>query len=133
MTGPSSNCAALDQRERGWRFVLALAWPIGLALAIIIVANEIPLCGFATLTGHPCPFCGGTRACAALAVLDISKAWLHSPGIVIAVVFAATHTGFLLMEAVVGRRLGWHCPWLVGWKTIGCIIAVAWCARLTGG
>ncbi len=130
---PSSNFTRLDRRERIWRSALAAAWPIGLAFAFIIVASEIPLCGFATLTSLPCPFCGGTRAFTALAVLDVPKAWDHSPGIVIAVAFAATHTLFLLLEAVVGCRLGRHRPWLVGWEAIGCVIAVAWGARLACG
>lgn len=130
---PSSNFAPLNRRDRIWRFALTAGWPIGLAFASIVIANEIPLCGFATLSGLPCPFCGGSRACLALATLDVPKAWHHSPGIVFAVAFAASHTAFLLIEAVVGLGLGWQRPWIVGWQAIGCVIAVAWIARLVGG
>jgi hypothetical protein len=126
----SYKLTRLDHRERIWRSALTAGWPIGIAFTSIIVTNEISLCGFAAMTGLPCPFCGGTRACTALAALDVPKAWHRAPGVLIAVAFAAIHTVFLLTEAVVGRRLGWDRLWLLGWKAIGCIIVVAWLTRL---
>jgi hypothetical protein len=45
-------------------------WAIALGLFSalwLFTPPRVPLCGFLWLTGHPCPFCGMTRAMFALA------------------------------------------------------------------
>ena len=48
------------------------------------LANGPVLCWFRALTGHPCPFCGSTRAVGALCAGDLSAAWQLNPFGVIA-------------------------------------------------
>ena len=53
--------------------VLASLWNSGL------VEDGPILCWFRALTGHPCPFCGSTRAVSALCAGDVSAAWSLNP------------------------------------------------------
>lgn len=130
---PFSDMPRLDRMERAWRIALAAAWPVGMACALFVVNRNIPCCGFSALSGMPCPFCGGTRACAALATLDVASAWHHAPGAVIALGLAAGHTAFLVVEAIVGHALGWRRLWIIGWQAVGCVVAAAWGIRLAIG
>ena len=43
------------------------------------LANGPVLCWFRALTGHPCPFCGSTRAVGALCAGDLNTAWQLNP------------------------------------------------------
>jgi len=65
----------LSPAERGWRFVPLGLWPPALGAAPLLLASGVPLCGFRHITGQPCPLCGGTHACAALAQGDLLAAW----------------------------------------------------------
>jgi len=54
------------------------------------LANGPVLCWFRALTGHPCPFCGSTRAVGALCVGDLNTAWHLNPlGVIAFLCFAA--------------------------------------------
>ena len=64
---------------------LGLLWG-GVALALVAlgplagrVAANLPDCFFRSVTGFPCPTCGGTRAALALARLDVPAAFLANP------------------------------------------------------
>lgn len=57
----------------GWLLVLAAA------RGIQWFPNLLPPCGLRTLTGLPCPFCGGTRALIAWSRLDFAQAFACNP------------------------------------------------------
>lgn len=69
----------------------------------------------------------------ALATLDVTSAWHHAPGAVIALGFAAGHTVFLLVEAIAGCPLGWRRLWIIGWQAVGFVVTAAWGMRLAVG
>jgi hypothetical protein len=52
----------------GWLLYTRIFWALQAAHA------TLPPCPFYTLTGHPCPFCGGTRSFAYMWEGDISDA-----------------------------------------------------------
>jgi hypothetical protein len=82
-----------------------LGWPLALGVAPLLLATGVPLCGFRHLTGQPCPLCGGTHACAALAQGDLMVAWQANPGLIPLFVIAAAHAAQLAWEAWLGRRV----------------------------
>ena len=62
-----------------WRSLLAM---VCLAAAVRLALHwELPLpgCPMREFTGVPCPFCGATRSCAALAGLDVLGALTWNP------------------------------------------------------
>lgn len=78
---------------------MAFLWNSGL------IKDGPVLCWFRLLTGHPCPFCGSTRAIGALCSGDISSAWSLNPlgtltfiGVVI-IVLAPEHAKTLRRRA----------------------------------
>jgi hypothetical protein len=101
-----------------------------MTFAALVVAADIPLCGFSAVAGIPCPLCGGSRAFASLGTLDFASAWRYCPGVVVGLGFAAVHTGFLLIEALLGVCLGWAGLWRSGWKAVVVVVTVAWAWRL---
>lgn len=86
--------APLRNRTSGpaaWVYALVFAAAAGMA---VFVANQIvggafsgAGCGFKHLTGLPCPGCGATRSLAALAQLDVLRAFSMNP--LVALVAAA--------------------------------------------
>ena len=129
----SAGADHLPPAERQWRAALALAWPAGLGLAPLMLQwRPLPPCGFLQLTGLPCPLCGGTHACAALAQGDWAAAWQHNPGVLPVLGLAAAHTLLLGMEAWRGRRLQ---SWRIGpraWQLALGWLTLAWVLRLAG-
>ncbi len=72
-------------------FALVTLW---LSMAMLCnsgrLTNGPVLCWFRALTGHPCPFCGSTRAVGALCAGDLSTAWHLNPlGVIAFVCFVA--------------------------------------------
>jgi hypothetical protein len=111
-----------------WMAYTRFFWPIKAAHA------TLPACPFLTLTGHPCPFCGGTRSFAYVWQGNLShSAALYPLG---PLMFAATLTAIpVLLAAVVTNRtlelrLG---PSLRrGLAVAGCLpLAVSWGLKLT--
>lgn len=120
----------LTPGERQWRAVLPLGWPLALGAAPLLLTANVPLCGFRLLTGLPCPLCGGTHACAALAQGDVMAAWQANPGLMPLVALAAVATVQLAWEAWHGRRLT---RWRIGpgaWQVGGLFLVAAWALRL---
>ncbi len=123
----------LPGQDRQWRAAICLAWPLAMgAVPVLASLGGLPLCAFRQLTGHPCPLCGGTHACAALLSGDISAAWQANPGVLPLLVVAALHTLLLAREALAGRRLGTP-RWLSwAWAGSGVILLGTWNLRLLG-
>jgi hypothetical protein len=121
----------LSQPERQWRSALTLGWPMALLGAPLVLSlGELPLCGFRHLTGVPCPLCGGTRACAALAGGDFLAAWQANPGLLLLLVLAAAHSVQLGLEAWSGRRVQ---RWRMGanaWRAGFAVLMASWVFRL---
>jgi hypothetical protein len=99
LPSPGPDAAQLTRAERQWRAVPLLGWPLALGAAPLLLATGVPLCGFRHLTGQPCPLCGGTHACAALAQGDLMVAWQANPGLMPLFVIAAAHAAQLAWEA----------------------------------
>lgn len=87
----TSQRAALDRSAPWIRFGTAEAPPLGAifggigviaaASAALLRLDLLPfsICFFKAFTGLPCPTCGGTRALACLAHLDVASAFAMNP------------------------------------------------------
>ena len=129
---PDATGERLSPAERGWRFVPLGLWPLALGAAPLLLASGVPLCAFRHITGQPCPLCGGTHACAALAQGDLLAAWQANPGLMPLFALAAAHSAQLAWEAWRGRRV--TC-WRIGpeaWQAGGLFLLGAWGLRLIG-
>jgi hypothetical protein len=92
-----------------------------------------PPCPFYYLTGHPCPFCGGTRSFAYMWQGDMSNAVrLYPLG---PLVFAGTLAGVagLAVGAVTGRT--WRprltsMQWRLLWIGAGSALAINWALKV---
>jgi hypothetical protein len=94
----------------------------------------LPPCPFLTLTGHPCPFCGGTRSYAYMWQGDAGRAAALYP--LGPVLFWATLAAIpmLALALVLDRDLRFHVT--AGWKralvAAACAaLAVSWALKLT--
>ena len=95
--GPEPAVAVAGTAVLGTAWVLPQLWARGV--------SPIPPCLFHTLTGQPCPFCGGTRSFVAMAHGNIGAAVHVFPigpllfaGLVVAVVYS-------LWSLASGRRV----------------------------
>ena len=121
----------LSQPERQWRSALTLGWPMALLGAPLVLSlGELPLCGFRHLTGVPCPLCGGTRACAALAAGDFLAAWQLSPGLMVLLAIAAVHSVQLGFEAWSGHRVQRGRMGANAWRAGFAVLMASWVLRL---
>lgn len=57
----------------GWLFYTRIFWTLH------AVHATLPPCPFLLVTGHPCPFCGGTRSFAAMWQGDVAGAGRYHP------------------------------------------------------
>ncbi len=123
----------LSPPERQWRSALTLGWPLALLGAPLVLSmGDLPLCGFQHVTGLPCPLCGGTRACAALADSNFLAAWQLNPGLMVLLALAAAHSLQLGFEAWTGRRVQ---RWRMGadaWCAGLAVLLLSWVLRLLG-
>jgi len=129
----ANTTGLLSRPERQWRSALVLGWPLVLLGAPLVLSlGDLPLCGFRHLTGVPCPLCGGTRACAALADGNFIAAWQLNPGLMVLLALAAVHAIQLGFEAWSGRRVQ---RWRVGvgaWRAGVFVLMLGWVLRLAG-
>jgi hypothetical protein len=129
LSSPSS--VVLSRPERQWRAALTLGWPLALGAAPLLLSlGDVPLCAFRQLTGRPCPLCGGTRACAALAEGNLMAAWQANPGLMPLFALAAVHVSQLAYEAWSGRKVT---RWQIGpglWGAGTTFLLCDWVLRL---
>jgi hypothetical protein len=122
----------LQPLERRWRAGISLLTPAAIALAPKVAALGVPLCAFRYLTDVPCPLCGGTRICAALAHGDLSVALQLNPGLLSVLGLAALHSLLLMTEALSGRSLVEARSLLRAWQLAGVFLLGSWLFRITG-
>ena len=129
-----SDSCELGAAERQWRAAATLTWPLALGAAPVILAvTSVPLCAFRQLIGQPCPLCGGTHACAALAEGNLLAAWQAAPALMPVLALALVHTVQLAYEALYARRVA--PAWRIGacaWGAAGAAMLVLWGMRLAG-
>jgi len=89
----------------------------------------LPGCPFYALTGHPCPFCGGTRSFAAMWRGDLKAAFRYLPlgPLLFATTFAVA--GYAVWAMVTGRRVKLALPAAV-WAIAAGALAISWSLKL---
>lgn len=111
-----------------WMVYTRFFWPL------YSVHATLPTCPFLLVTGHPCPFCGGTRSFAYLWNGDVRHAVALYPlgPLLFGATLAAIPT--LALAVVAGRDLAvsvprpWQRPlWVAG----GGVLAASWALKLT--
>jgi len=133
--------------NRGWGEVLLAGVPpllvSGAALVWPLVSSWLPeralVCSFRWLTGWSCPFCGYTRALAAMSSGNMAAAWQQCPGG--CVLFFALLVVFLYAATclVLGLSGRWRYPRITGagWTGVavvfGAMVAANWVYRLILG
>lgn len=107
---------ALQPAQKRLRW--ALVGLLGLFLAVFAIiplgaagAGPLPFCGFRSLSGLPCPLCGGTRAAQATLHGDLSRALYLNP---LAVPVIAT---LLLIPLIAAAELLYGRP-LADWPAL---------------
>lgn len=129
------------------RFVDVLVPHLPLALCaggILLVASLVPLnwiptttCGFKTLTGYPCPFCGLTRAFSSLGHGHVRDAFVESPmGILlyalVVVVFAVSAYALLTRQRISPAWPAWLTGRRIVWSA-AIVLLANWIYRLSSG
>jgi hypothetical protein len=126
---------ARRRREHLGLFGLLSLWLVYTRLYASLqgVHLALPTCPFYALTGHPCPFCGGTRAYAAMWRGDIVGALRYhplGPALFVATFAAAAYALWTLLT---GRHLqvrlppaAWHALVITGLTAL----AVSWALKL---
>lgn len=96
----------------------------------------LPECQFLSMTGLPCPMCGGTRSAACLLQGDVTGAWNWNPWAIAWVALAAAVAAAWMLEAAMGRTLAYPAWWRRASSFAVCLLAsltaAMWVARLTG-
>ena len=91
--------------------------------------TTLPVCPFYALTGHPCPFCGGTRSYAAMWRGDVLSAFRYhplGPPLFVATFAAAGYAGW---AAVTARKVRVGVPAAL-WLLAGAVLAASWALKL---
>jgi hypothetical protein len=130
--GNAGRYQRLQPLERRWRAGISLLTPAAIALAPTVAALGVPLCAFRSLADVPCPLCGGTRICAALAQGDLSVALQLNPGLLPVLGLAAVHSLLLMAEALSGRQLAQPGSLLRAWQLAGVFLMGTWLLRVLG-
>jgi hypothetical protein len=80
-------------------------FPVAYLAAPLIRRDAAPICPFRCVTGHPCPFCGLTRAFAAAMHLQWQEALRFNPLWPLAVAVILILLALHLNDAATGRDL----------------------------
>lgn len=119
---PASAAIPLG-RWPSWRGLIAMAC---LALAARLALHyELPLpgCPLREITDVPCPFCGSTRACAALAGFDFTGALRWNPLVTLSLMLGFGWLGFAVVQPKPARLL-----WLRGRGWLASVSSRRWLA-----
>jgi len=87
---------ASAKHRRFWSLKTRFGVVAGLILSMGLLWNSNRLvtgpvlCPFRLVTGHPCPFCGSTRALGAMCAGDVQQAWSLNPLAVLVWLLAVT-------------------------------------------
>jgi len=111
-----------------WLVYTRVFWPLKAAHA------TLPACPFLTLTGHPCPFCGGTRSFAYMWDGNVTRAMLYYP--LGPLLFVGTFVAIpvLAFALLTDRDLAVRLPENLRRAMIGAglaVLAVSWTLKLT--
>jgi hypothetical protein len=115
---PTTMGLALVRSDRGAR-LRDVAVLVGLVLWMLYtrlfwpargIHATLPACPFLTLTGHPCPFCGGTRSFAYMWQGDLRHAALLYPLGPLLFVGTLLAIAALMVMLVSGRTWAWRLP-----------------------
>lgn len=118
-----------------WVLAGLLAWLLYTRVFWILRAAHIsaPPCPFYYLTGHPCPFCGGTRSFAYMWEGDVSDAVRLYPLGPVFFVGTLVGAGGLGLGALSGRtwvpRLS-KVQWRLLWIGLGSAILINWALKV---
>lgn len=105
---------------RIWRLTIALTllllFPGARLFLLLFGSSKISFCGFRTLTGIECPFCGLTRAFASASTGAFSQATANHPAWWIAGASVLFYGVLLISDALTGKNrydyLDTKLPWL---------------------
>lgn len=122
---------AARRPEAAGLFALLSLWLVYTRFFVALQGAHLtlPACPFYMLTGHPCPFCGGTRSYAAMWRGDVAGAFRYhplGPLLFVATFVAAAVAGWALLR---GRRLYFRVPTAV-WLVAGVALAISWSLKL---
>jgi hypothetical protein len=111
-----------------WLLYTRVFWPLK------AMHTTLPACPFLTITGHPCPFCGGTRSFAYMWDGHVSQAALYYP--LGPLLFVGTFVAIPVLAAalLLDRDLDIHLPEPVRRAAMGAglgVLAVSWALKLT--
>jgi hypothetical protein len=91
-----------------WAVLLVVLWVAVVAAGVYVerrTGQQVTLCHFRRLTGHPCPTCGSTRAVMTLVRGDLVRAWAHNP---LVLTLGTAIAAMLLLKLGFRRRLRFH-------------------------
>lgn len=123
------------RRDHAGLAALLTAW-LGYTAAYPALSTfhaTLPACPFYTLTGHPCPFCGGTRSYAAMWHGDIAAAARLYPLGPLLFVLTFLGLGYYAWAALSGHRLVPRLPrpaFRALFAAAGVALAVSWTLKL---
>ena len=103
---PRLNSTTDDRSRMPLLLFAGLVVVVGMVHWAVRWDAPIPACGFRTLTGRPCPFCGSTRSFLAWSNLDFGLAFLLNPMLFLASAAICASFVMWLVDRLFYRE--WH-------------------------
>ena len=136
-TGPAAVLMPARPQDRTRNLVFLgtlVAWMAYTRMYFVLHGAHatLPACPFSALTGHPCPFCGGTRGFAYMWNGDVTHAMQLYP--LAPLLFAATVVAIpvLALAILTGRDIRVPMPIFKAVMATGLVaLAVSWGLKLT--
>lgn len=101
---PASAAVPL-RRWSSWRGLIVMACLVIAARLALHFELPLPGCPLRETTGVPCPFCGSTRACAALAGCDFTGALRWNPLVSLSLMVGFAWLGFAAVQPLPAHLL----------------------------